>query len=72
MDNVQQTETIHEYEHLWYIPIVLLALFHQNLPCLNLKWCLDNSISSKVTTPMSTQDLASVLISAPQKKRSKN
>ncbi|KAI9447010.1 hypothetical protein F5148DRAFT_743315 [Russula earlei] len=38
--------------------------FHQSLPCLNLKWCLDNSISSEVTTPVSTQDLASALISA--------
>lgn len=28
------------------------------------KWCLDNSISSEVTTPISTQDLASALISA--------
>jgi osomolarity two-component system sensor histidine kinase NIK1 len=28
------------------------------------KWCLDNSISSEVTTPVSTQDLASALISA--------
>ncbi|KAI9450043.1 hypothetical protein F5148DRAFT_1291067 [Russula earlei] len=36
------TETIREYEHLRYIPIVLLAL---NLPRLNLKWCLDNTVS---------------------------
>jgi osomolarity two-component system, sensor histidine kinase NIK1 len=28
------------------------------------KWCLDNSISSEVTTPVSAQDLASALISA--------
>lgn len=28
------------------------------------KWCLDNSISSQVTTPVSAQDLASALISA--------
>jgi osomolarity two-component system, sensor histidine kinase NIK1 len=28
------------------------------------KWCLDNSISSEVTTPVSVQDLASALISA--------
>jgi len=28
------------------------------------KWCLDNSISSQITTPVSAQDLASSLISA--------
>ena len=28
------------------------------------KWCLDNSISSEVTTPVRVQDLASALISA--------
>jgi osomolarity two-component system, sensor histidine kinase NIK1 len=28
------------------------------------KWCLDNSISSQVTTPVSPQDLSSALISA--------
>jgi PleD family two-component response regulator len=28
------------------------------------KWCLDNSISSQVTTPVSAADLASALISA--------
>jgi len=61
VDSLSVTETIREYEHLRYIPIVLLA---PNLPRLNLKWCLDNSISSEVTTPVSTQDLASALISA--------
>lgn len=29
-----------------------------------MKWCLDNSISSQITTPVSAQDLASALISA--------
>ena len=29
-----------------------------------MKWCLDNSISSEVTTPVTAQDLASALISA--------
>lgn len=28
------------------------------------KWCLDNSISSQVTTPVSSQDLSSALIAA--------
>lgn len=28
------------------------------------KWCLDNSISSQVTTPVNSQDLAAALISA--------
>lgn len=42
------------------------TIFH----CLNqhgffpVKWCLDNSISSQVTTPVTAQDLASALISA--------
>jgi osomolarity two-component system, sensor histidine kinase NIK1 len=31
---------------------------------LSVKWCLDNSISSQVTTPVTAQDLASALISA--------
>ncbi|KAI0048454.1 hypothetical protein FA95DRAFT_1490738 [Auriscalpium vulgare] len=61
VDSLLVTETIREYEHLRYIPIVLLA---PNLPRLNLKWCLDNSISSEVTTPVTAQDLASALISA--------
>ncbi|PFH53613.1 hypothetical protein AMATHDRAFT_171562 [Amanita thiersii Skay4041] len=58
---VSDTECIREYEHLRYIPIVLLA---PSLPRLNLKWCLDNSISSQITTPVTAQDLASALISA--------
>ena len=29
-----------------------------------MKWCLDNSISASVTTPISTVDLATVLIAA--------
>lgn len=33
-------------------------------PSLAVKWCLDNSISSQVTTPVSPQDLSSALISA--------
>lgn len=61
VDSLSMTESIREYEHLRYIPIVLLA---PSMPRLNLKWCLDNSISSQVTTPVSAQDLASALISA--------
>lgn len=30
----------------------------------SVKWCLDNSISSQVTTPVTAQDLAAALISA--------
>lgn len=69
-----------EHEHLRYIPIVLLApsmprlnrescflrksiLFLTQL-MYAVKWCLDNSISSQVTTPVSSQDLASALIAA--------
>ncbi|KAJ8482196.1 hypothetical protein ONZ45_g15040 [Pleurotus djamor] len=61
VDSLSMTESIREYEHLRYIPIVLLA---PSIPRLNLKWCLDNSISSHVTTPITAQDLASALISA--------
>ncbi|KAG6827518.1 hypothetical protein H0H92_011459 [Tricholoma furcatifolium] len=60
-DSLSVTECIRELEHLRYIPIVLLA---PSLPRLNLKWCLDNSISAQVTTPVTAQDLASALISA--------
>jgi osomolarity two-component system sensor histidine kinase NIK1 len=62
VDSLSVTETIREYEHLRQIPIVLLA---PDLPRLNLvKWCFYNGICSKVTTPVSTQDLASALIPA--------
>ncbi|KAI9566571.1 hypothetical protein HD554DRAFT_1096674 [Boletus coccyginus] len=61
VDSLTMTESIREYEHLRYIPIVLLA---PSMPRLNLKWCLDNSISSQVTTPVTAQDLAAALISA--------
>ncbi|KAF9448757.1 hypothetical protein P691DRAFT_668846 [Macrolepiota fuliginosa MF-IS2] len=61
VDTLSTTETVRELEHLRYIPIVLLA---PKMPRLNLKWCLDNSISSQVTTPVTAQDLASALITA--------
>ncbi|TFK35674.1 hypothetical protein BDQ12DRAFT_687784 [Crucibulum laeve] len=61
VDSLSVTECIREYEHLRYIPIVLLG---PSMPRLNLKWCLDNSISSQVTTPVTAQDLSSALISA--------
>ncbi|KAG6865414.1 hypothetical protein C0991_002804 [Blastosporella zonata] len=61
VDSLSVTECIREYEHLRYIPIVLLA---PSMPRLNLKWCLDNSISAQVTTPVTAQDLASALITA--------
>ncbi|KIJ97792.1 hypothetical protein K443DRAFT_681283 [Laccaria amethystina LaAM-08-1] len=61
VDSLAVTECIREYEHLRYIPIVLLA---PSMPRLNLKWCLDNSITAQVTTPVSAQDLCSALISA--------
>ncbi|KAF5350143.1 hypothetical protein D9756_009276 [Leucocoprinus leucothites] len=61
VDTLSTTESVRELEHLRYIPIVLLA---PKMPRLNLKWCLDNSISSQITTPLSAQDLASALITA--------
>jgi osomolarity two-component system sensor histidine kinase NIK1 len=61
VDSLVMTERVREYEHMRYIPIVLLA---PSLPRLNLKWCLDNGISAQVTTPVTAADLASALISA--------
>ncbi|KAG6882669.1 hypothetical protein C0992_011023, partial [Termitomyces sp. T32_za158] len=61
VDSLTVTESIREFEHLRYIPVVLLA---PSMPRLNLKWCLDNSISAQLTTPVTAQDLASALISA--------
>ncbi|EKM75241.1 Tco1 HAMP domain related type IA HK [Agaricus bisporus var. burnettii JB137-S8] len=61
VDTLQTTESVRELEHLRYIPIVLLS---PKMPRLNLKWCLDNSITSQVTTPVTAQDLASALIIA--------
>ncbi|TCD64379.1 hypothetical protein EIP91_004210 [Steccherinum ochraceum] len=62
VDSLSVTEALREYEHLRYIPMVLLS--PQNMPRLNLKWCLDNSISAQLTTPATAPDLASALISA--------
>ncbi|KAI0031298.1 hypothetical protein K488DRAFT_52367 [Vararia minispora EC-137] len=61
VNSMEATEVIREIEHLRYIPIVLLM---PDLPRLNLKWCLENSISAEATTPVSLQDLASALINA--------
>ncbi|PBL01519.1 hypothetical protein ARMGADRAFT_1007506 [Armillaria gallica] len=60
-DALVVTENLREHEHLRYIPVVLLAPY---MPRLNLKWCLDNSISSQVTTPITAHDLSSALICA--------
>ncbi|KAF9008664.1 hypothetical protein BDZ89DRAFT_1095245 [Hymenopellis radicata] len=61
VDSLPMADSIREYEHLRYIPIVLLA---PSMPQLDLKWCLDNSISSQVNTPVSSHDLSAALISA--------
>ncbi|KZT34623.1 HAMP TYPE histidine kinase, partial [Sistotremastrum suecicum HHB10207 ss-3] len=61
VDSLSVTELLREFEHLRYIPIVLLS---PSLPRLNLKWCLDNSITSQVNLPCSAQDLSSALIAA--------
>jgi len=77
-DIMIQTETLREFEHLRYIPIVILGPSIQRINCklppfvnglfsylvFPVKWCLDNSISSQVTTPVSMQDLSSALIAA--------
>ncbi|KAL7278312.1 hypothetical protein ACG7TL_008288 [Trametes sanguinea] len=69
VDSLSVTENLREHEHLRYIPIVLLSPFNQEqskrvLNSGTVKWCLDNGISSQITTPVSEQDLASALISA--------
>ncbi|KAJ7127901.1 hypothetical protein C8R44DRAFT_667282 [Mycena epipterygia] len=61
VDSLPVTETMREYEHLRYIPIALLA---PELPRLNMKWCLENGISAHNTTPITSLDLSSVLLSA--------
>ncbi|KAK0232780.1 hypothetical protein IW262DRAFT_1257541 [Armillaria fumosa] len=60
-DTLAVTESLREHEHLRYTPVVLLAPYMARL---NLKWCLDNSISSQVTTPITAHDLSSALICA--------
>jgi len=62
VDSLPATDKLRDFDHLRYVPIVLLT--PQVMPVLNLKWCLDNSISASVTTPISTIDLATVLIAA--------
>ncbi|KAJ6632273.1 hypothetical protein B0H10DRAFT_2206651 [Mycena sp. CBHHK59/15] len=61
VDSLPLTETMREHEHLRYIPIALLA---PTLPRLNMKWCLENGISAHNTTPITSLDLSSVLLSA--------
>ncbi|KAJ7619459.1 hypothetical protein FB45DRAFT_839951 [Roridomyces roridus] len=61
VDSLSVTENMREYEHLRYIPIALLA---PSLPRLNMKWCLEHGISANHTTPITTLDLSSVLLSA--------
>lgn len=62
VDSLPMTESLREYEHLRYLPIVLLS--PEYAPRLNLKWCLDNSISSQITVPLTAPDLGSALLSA--------
>ncbi|EKM50990.1 uncharacterized protein PHACADRAFT_262909 [Phanerochaete carnosa HHB-10118-sp] len=62
VDSMQVTEQIREHEHLRYIPLILLS--PEMDPILNLKWCLDNSISGQVTTPVKLPDLVSALVAA--------
>ncbi|CAG7850778.1 Hybrid signal transduction histidine kinase J [Serendipita indica DSM 11827] len=61
LESLHVTEVLREMEHLRYIPVVLIA---PSIPRLNLKWCLDNSISSHLTTPVSLPDLAAALVAA--------
>ncbi|KAI0338803.1 histidine kinase [Trametopsis cervina] len=64
VDSHTITEQLREHEHLRYIPIVLLSPVTSSHSCPPVKWCLDNSISSQVTVPVSARDLASALVAA--------
>ncbi|KAK0448574.1 hypothetical protein EV421DRAFT_1889261 [Armillaria borealis] len=61
VDHLTVTESIRELDHFRYLPIVLVA---PSISKLNLKWCLDNSITAQLTTPVTTQDLSSALVAA--------
>lgn len=61
VDSIDVTNEIRDNEHLRYIPIVLLTA--PSLP-LNLKWCLDNTISSHALSPCVASDLTSSIIAA--------
>ncbi|KAK0194850.1 hypothetical protein F5146DRAFT_1023091 [Armillaria mellea] len=61
VDSLAVTESIRELDHFRYLPIVLVA---PSISKLNLKWCLDNSITAQLTTPVTTQDLSSALVAA--------
>ncbi|KAK0462455.1 uncharacterized protein EV420DRAFT_1524924 [Desarmillaria tabescens] len=61
VDSLLVTESIRELDHFRYLPIVLIA---PSISRLNLKWCLDNSITAQLTTPVTTQDLSSALVAA--------
>jgi len=60
-DSLASTEKLRDLDHLRYIPIVLVSPTKQ---VLNLKWCLDNSVSSCVNTPVTALDLANALVVA--------
>ncbi|KAG7442614.1 uncharacterized protein BT62DRAFT_905400 [Guyanagaster necrorhizus] len=61
VDSLLVTESIRELDHFRYLPIVLIA---PSISRLNLKWCLDNSITAQLTTPVTTQDLSFALVAA--------
>ncbi|KAG8872053.1 hypothetical protein FRB97_008065 [Tulasnella sp. 331] len=65
-DSLQGTEKLRDLDHLRYIPIILLSppLPPHCMPRLNLKWCLDNSISAQLTAPCNHEDLANNLVTA--------
>lgn len=79
VDSLKVTEMLREIEHLRYIPVVLLAPCFPRLnresqlvlktrrsliTMVAVKWCLDNSISSHLTTPVTIPDLAAALVAA--------
>ncbi|KAG8961745.1 hypothetical protein FRC05_005812 [Tulasnella sp. 425] len=66
VDSLAGTEKLRDLDHLRYIPIILLSppLPPHCMSRLNLKWCLDNSISAQLTTPCNHEDLANTLVTA--------
>lgn len=63
IDSVEVTDKLRDIEHLRYVPVIMMPPGKMLGP-LNLKWCLNNSISAAITAPITMLDLATVLLAA--------
>ncbi|KAF8332381.1 histidine kinase [Cantharellus anzutake] len=57
IDSLEVTDRLRDIDHLRYVPVILMPPFV-------VKWCLNNSISAAITSPISRHDLATVLLAA--------